>query len=222
MEESQFSLRLPKKIYNLDGVIIGNKKYNLDLLLDKQSRIYTEHISSLNKINYKLASAKEFIAIVTCLFDNKNSEYKKEVEILRKNLKNIIRTDYPFMATGFEYNVDGKKDKIIDNYQLLNQKIEKVDLVGPNGFITELKKEEKLLERLLGTKEIIKVDESFSWLNDSEKGLYLWRLNEKPDEKIIAVARFFADSDRAWFYCYRYPSYSDSSLGVRIVSAKNF
>jgi hypothetical protein len=40
------------------------------------------------------------------------------------------------------------------------------------------------------------------------KNIYFWYPREN------AVARFVANSDGAYLYCYRYPSYSNSSLGV--------
>ena len=63
------------------------------------------------------------------------------------------------------------------------------------------------------------------WLRNSKYCKELGLLNTwefvKQEDKISEnhgyVARFFADSDWAVLFCYRYPQYSDSDLGVRFV-----
>lgn len=219
--KNKFSIELPSKVYKVGGVPIEKKFDSFELLFSADRRTYPEHVSALGKLGYQPASVKIFTFLAMSLFDNRNSEHKEKVEILRKELGDFVVNDYPFMATGFEYNPEGQEDKIIHNYMLPKQEITSVDLVGPDGFVTELKKERKMLEALLGTKEINKADEAYSWIFDNKKRLYLWRFNSKPETKQIRVARFIADSGRAYFGCNRGPAYSDASLGVHFVGTKN-
>ena len=52
------------------------------------------------------------------------------------------------------------------------------------------------------------------WTLLKENNLDIWSFMEQPIKNTENVARFIADSFRAFFYCFSYPSNSNSSLGV--------
>ncbi len=118
-------------------------------------------------------------------------KYPKEIDGLRKFLQSSLN-QHPNTLTRVGYNPQGEIDNIIHNYGTPNEYTLKQNLVGEDGWISDIK-DKKVLKSLLGTDNIKKINEISQWSNNTNT--YIWRLNSKPAQKNEGVVRFDANSD---------------------------
>lgn len=119
-----------------------------------------------------------------------------EAEQLKVFLKKGFRS-YPNTLTRVIYN-SSAKDKVIHNYNTSDQYSLEENVVGPDDWITNIA-DKKVLDSILGTNEINKINQVSQWINRTNS--YLWRLNSKPQKKDERVAGFGAGSGRLGFFC---------------------
>ena len=90
-------------------------------------------------------------------------------------------------------------------------------IVGKDGLITDADtKAQGMLELLTGESDIARANEVYKWMTGKES--YLLRVN--PKQNTERIAGFYADSDGVDLNCVRYPDYSYSALGVKILCAE--
>ena len=142
---------------------------------------------------------------------------QKGANEIRSTVKKFARENWLMALTRINYN-QNTPDKIIHNYKQGNEEYSvDTNFIGQDGNISNLNPT-KELSALLGTDNVKEIGDVFQWLNETPT--YLWRLNSRPDKQDERVARFGASSDRASLNCYRDPSDSYSSLGVRLAREK--
>lgn len=155
-----------------------------------------------------------FYSALERAFDLKDDpNYKTQLEEMRIVLKDFSRVNWLMTLTRIGYASSGK-DTITHNFGLSDKYLLLEDFVGKDGELPA-GSPAKVYQSLLGTKsQIDKIKNVFSWLNETP--VYIWRLNSKPTSVDERVAGFVADSGRAILGCGGVPTYTDSSLGVRL------
>ena len=126
---------------------------------------------------------------------NLRNESPEGAEHLRQFLRESFRK-YPNTLSRIIYN-SSEKDKIIHNYRTSDEYALDSEVVGQDGWITKIP-DKQILESLLGTDNVDKINKVSNWINGTNG--YLWRLNSKPENKEERVVRFGADDN--WFYLY--------------------
>ncbi|MFH1311121.1 MAG: hypothetical protein ABIH65_01815 [Nanoarchaeota archaeon] len=147
-------------------------------------------------------------AIATKGYELRN-ENSLEAEKLRQFLRTGFR-QYPNTLTRIIYN-PSEKDKIIHNYKTSDEYSFDSKVVGPDSFIDKLA-DMNVLEQILGTKDVIKINEVSQWINRTNS--FIWRLNSKPSQKEERVARFVAYGSRLYLDCDGDPLYGDPAFRV--------
>ena len=130
-------------------------------------------------------------------------------EKLRQFLRTGLRR-YPNTLTRAVYASEGN-DKIIHNHKTSDEYSIEGQVVGPNGWLSEMS-DKNVLESLLGTNDVTKINEVSQWINGTDS--YIWRVNSKPKEKIEKVAGLDAGGSRLGFDCYRVPQYECPAFRV--------
>jgi len=138
-------------------------------------------------------------AIITrgYVIKNQNPEASEK---LRQFLGQGFRR-YPGTLTRIAYE-PSEKDKIIHNYKTSDEYSIDTEVVGPDDFVQNIS-DKKVLESLLGTQDIARINEVSQWVNGTNG--YLWRSNSKPEKKEERVAGFYAGDDRFGLDCGRDP-----------------
>ena len=151
-------------------------------------------------------------------FDLKDEKvYKQKVKEMRIVLKDLSRNNWLMTLTRIKYQPKGK-DILVHNFGMKDKYEILEDFVGADGELPA-GSPERVYRNLLGTTDSSdRIKKTFNWLNDTNTS-YIWRVNSKPNSVDERVAWFIAGSDRAYLGCDRYPSGSDSSLGVRFVAS---
>ena len=158
------------------------------------------------KGNPHLTDAPLIWAISTRSYDLRN-ENPEEAERLRQLLKKGFR-QYPNTLTRVIYN-PSEEDKIIHNYNTSGEYSIDANVVGLDGQMESIS-DKNVLESLLGTKDVIKINEVSQWVNGTNS--FIWRLNLKPTNKVEKIVRFYAYACRLDLYCdgdplYGYPAF---------------
>ena len=131
---------------------------------------------------------------------NLKNESPNEAEKLRQFLRQGFR-QFPNTLTRAIYNPSGK-DKIVHNHGTSDEYSSDAEIVGPDGLIAKIP-DKKILESLLGTDDIDKINEVSNWINGTNS--YLWRLNSKPKNKEERVIGFCVGGDGFGLDCGRSP-----------------
>jgi len=153
-------------------------------------------------------------ALFSVLHANRESSFRDEIEQARTFIDENAKARWLATLTRIKYNPQGTIDEVVHDYKTNSVFSLDEDFVGPDEWV-EQTQNTKPYKALLGTDNKDGIVEVYSWLNGVKP--YLFRVNSDPDSTIERVARFVADSSRAFLYCYRIPSYSNASLGVRAV-----
>jgi len=121
-----------------------------------------------------------------------------------KKLRQFLAQSFsrcPNTLTRIAYNPKGN-DKIMHNYGTSDEYSIDELVVGPDRFIQKIP-DQKVLESLLGTQDVAKINEVSQFVNGTNA--YIWRLNSKPTKKEERVARFGADGGRLLLICFGDP-----------------
>jgi len=109
---------------------------------------------------------------------------------------------WPNTLTRVIYNPAGEKDEIIHNYGTSGAYSLFGDIVGLDGWVSDIK-DKLTLKSLLGISDTRKLNRVSNKINSTQ--MYVWRLNSKPSKKDERVVRFNANSDWLDLNAYRYP-----------------
>lgn len=203
-----------RKTTNSDYWTIEDKKGTLELykgLLKPAPQ--AKHVQNyLEGKSPKPISFPEISRLGKALLDNKHPQENEILKFLRESFRNkFILTD-----SGVLYKPGRKKDIVMHDVGLLSEYTKKVNFVGSDRYVE--KDDELALKcstELNSLKEIKEVFEFITGIN----GLYLWRLDSKPDQEDYCVAGFGAGPGRVGLYFCGVPFLSNPSVGVR--SEKN-
>ena len=121
-------------------------------------------------------------------------------EALRRFLKQGFR-QYLNTSTRIVYTSEGS-DRIIHNYGTSDEYSIDEQVVGPDEFVHKLP-DQKVLESLLGTQDVGRINEVSQWVNGTDN--HLWRFNSKPKQREERVARFYAGGYWLYLDCNRNP-----------------
>ena len=201
--------------WTISDVNYRGKIWNIDLsksLLDngnaKTQDEWAEYSKQAKQNNeFYVGDMPLYYAVFTALFNQKD---KPESQEARDFIQEQMREKWLMTLTRIAYQPKGK-DKIIHNYNLLDEYKIRENMVGEDKFIES--GDGLALNAILGTDNINEINQVYQFINGT-KG-YIWRLNFKPKNIDERVARFSADSDGAGLDCYRIPEGSGGLLGVR-------
>ncbi len=191
-----------ESFWTIPGVIYRGKTGTYGLFEQMTPEMNQEQLAELyeqekQKGNPHPTDAPLLWAICTSAFALKNENLETSKK-LRNLLKDSFRT-FPNTLTRIIYNPPGE-DKIIHNYRTSDEYSLDGKVVGLNSWIDEIL-DKNILEKLLGTQDVPKINNVSQWINGSNK--YIWRLNN-PKTKDERVAKFDAFADgRFDFYCDR-------------------
>jgi hypothetical protein len=110
---------------------------------------------------------------------------------LKNYIHNSLRNFWINTLSRVIYNPIGEQDKTIHNYGTSDAYSILRDIVGQDGFITDINNQ-NALESLLKTKDIKKLNEISKSINST--AMYFLRLNSKPKEKDELIVRFGANA----------------------------
>ena len=161
------------------------------------------------------ADSPLYNTLFTALFNRRNEKIAEEI---RKFLKEQFEKNWLTTLTRIKYMPKGL-DKIIHNYNLPDQYIINETIIGLDGYLKDAETNaQPALNAVLGSKKTDEIDDAYKWITG--KDTCIWRLNNKPKKIEERVAGFYADSDGVDLNCVRYPDYSYSALGVKILCAE--
>ncbi len=150
-------------------------------------------------------------SLFTSLFGRRN---EKGTEEIREFLKENFEKHYLTTLTRIKYANKGL-DEVIHNYNMPDQYIIKENIIGSDGYLKDAETNpQPALNAVLGSKDTSEIDDIYKWITGKDSCIL--RLNQKPEKIKERVARFYANSDWAILNCFRNPSLSNSSLGVRL------
>ena len=200
--------QIPEVEYKGETSIYDLAKTLLDNGNAKTQDKWAEHRKIAEPKGYfYLADMPLYHAIFTAAFKQPNSNQKEEI---RRFIQEQIRSKYPITLTRIQYTPKGK-DKIIHNFGTNEQYDLEEYIAGPDRKIES--EDRNALNALLGTDNINEINEVYNWINN--KPIYIWRVNEKPEQIEERVAGFIANSDRFNLNCSGSPQGSYEGLGVR-------
>jgi hypothetical protein len=191
--------------------VIPTEKGDLHLAQELNPAMTQEELAGFTSPEgFRARSMKDYMNVFSAVYDLRNTgnDARNAMLFVRK----AIRAALPNTLTRIRYNPKGK-DTIIHGYKTSEEEKIRVDFVGNDGDITKVLSAEQSLA-LTGRKPE-EVAEIINYINESPA--FAWRLHSKPQSIDERVARFDADSGRAYLDCVRGPDDSDSSLGVRLV-----
>ena len=205
-------IRSIKDYWQIPGVEYKGETSMYDLsktpLATKTQEEHAKHRETVMQNNdFYIGDIPLYHAIFTAAFKQPNSKQKEEI---RRFIQEQIRSKYPITLTRIQYTPKGK-DKIIHNFGTNEQYDLEEYIAGPDRKIES--EDRNALNALLGTDNINEINEVYNWINN--KPIYIWRVNEKPEQIEERVAGFIANSDRFNLNCSGSPQGSYEGLGVR-------
>ncbi|MBI2507535.1 hypothetical protein HYV89_01135 [Candidatus Woesearchaeota archaeon] len=218
-----FSLEDLTDSYRISGINYQNGIYQVDLsksLLEAKTQ--DEHaqaaIESKKTNGFFFHSYPLFHSIASALEQNRNNpRFKEKIEEVRLFIKDAALKNWLTTSTRIIYNPKNEKDIVMHNYKQPEQYLLELDsFIGNDCFITskDAVNVESPLKCLLDTSQSIQeINSVYKWLTDVNA--YLYRVNSDRQEKDERVARFYAESDGVFLYCYGGPRGSNPALGVR-------
>jgi hypothetical protein len=201
--------------FRIPGVVYRGEKGNY-LLFEKmtasmnQKRLAELYESEKQKGNPVPTDAPLIWAIATRAHELKseNSKTPETIERLRQFLETGFRR-YPNTLTRIHYSP--QNDCIVHNVGTSDQYSLEGNVVGPDQGIRDVK-DKGVLEALLGTQDVSKINEVSQWINGTNASL--WRLNSKPKQLNKRVAGFNALDNRLNLDCVRSPRNGDPAFRV--------
>jgi hypothetical protein len=137
-----------------------------------------QHIERLKGKEWKLADAELYNETILALYDNRdNAEQKDLIKKVKEMFANDFRQHYMMTGTRMKWSA-ASPDWAMHDYRQEGQRDIETDLVGPDGWINESSGLEKPISAILGTKELGKTKEAYTWLSGCAP--YLWRFNHGP------------------------------------------
>lgn len=169
---------------------------------DKLSELYERE---KQKGNPHPTDAPLIQAIITRGYDFRNQN-RTQAEKLRDFLQKGFRI-FPNTLTRVSYSPSG--DRVVHNHGTSDEYSINGNVVGPSGWMKYIL-DKRVLESLLGTKDVKKINKVSQWVNGTDS--YLWRLNSKPTQKDERVVGFDADDcglvlDCDWDPLNEYPAF---------------
>ena len=158
-----------------------------------------------------------FYGILRTLYaERNNSKYAAEIAKTQKFLKDTSRARWLMNLSRIKYQPKGKGDDIImHNYGTPDEYQRACDFIGNDEWVKDTTTPIVYSNLLVSSDSPQQINNVFQWLNDTDA--YLCRVNSRSKKKVDErVVWFYADSGRAVLNCYWDPSYSNSSLGVRV------
>ena len=204
--------------WTIEGVSYRGQTHTVDLLktlldngANKTQDEWVEYTKTQKQNNgFYTGDFPLYNSLFTALYERRNEKIAEEI---REFLKEQFKKNWLTTLTRIKYMPKGL-DEIIHNYNLPDQYIINETIIGPDGYLKNAETNaQPALNAVLGSKKTDEIDEIYKWITG--KDTYIWRLNNKPKKIEERVARFSANSVRAYLNCNRNPSGSYSSLGVR-------
>ena len=213
----QITIAQSDGFYSIQGVVYRDGLYTADIskqLLEfsgvKTQKEWAEY-SKLAKENNRFFTPDFplFYSILKAAYSSIDTKTKED---LRKTIKKLSREHVLTTLSSPVYKPNGL-DEIIHNFNMEGRYSNKLNLVGPDGWVKD--SNNNFCQYLLGAKDNNhQINSVFKWLNETDA--YIWRLNQKPEKIEKRVAGFNAYSGGAYLNCNWNPSFSYSSLGVRL------
>jgi len=141
---------------------------------------------------------------------------QKAVQEAQTFIKSQMLAKWLMTLTRIQYKPKGK-DLVIHNYTMPDAYTVDETMVGPDEWVKN-SHTPQAYQALLSADNLHDINAVYQWLTG--KDAYLWRVNSRPRDTEECIARFGANSDGAYLGCGRYPQYSNSGLGVRVVRKK--
>ena len=137
---------------------------------------------------------------------------KPETGKIRDFLQTQFKTKRIMTLTRIKYQTRGL-DKIIHNYKMPNEYLIEDDFVGPDESIKNSNNKQNY-KSLLDSDNLKEINSIYNWI--TEKEIYLSRLNSRPNKEEEKPVKFYAELNYTDLNCFRGPSKSGSSIGVRV------
>ena len=166
-------------IFTISGVVYRGKtetyqlseKMTPEIAQDKLSELYE---TEKQKGNPHPTDAPLIWAIASRAYELRDEA--QESEKLRQFLRQGFR-QCPNTLTRVVYN-HSESDKVIHNHGTSDEYFLNENVVGADGWIKDIS-DKQVLESLIGTQDINKINNVSQWFNDTDSSL--WRLNKKPN-----------------------------------------
>jgi len=162
----------------------------------------------IEKYGLQIPNSQLVWALTERDYELRNSS-PNEAEQLRNFLKQGFRK-YPNTSSRIIYTSQGE-DKVIHNVGTSDEYPLYANVVGVDGLIKDIP-DKKVLESILGTYDVEKINEVSQWVNGTDS--HIWRLNSKPKQEDTRVVGFDALGGRLGFDCYRVLSDEDPAFRV--------
>ncbi len=214
---TRFSLEDLTDFWRINGVNYRNQIGQVDLgKAVLPSKTQDKHASfsqdAISKGQLYVGNTQLYHSLFTILFQNKdNPQFKDKIEETRQFLQESMKNYWLMTLSRIKYTKSGK-DLVIHNYGLQDKFEIQENIVGPDGYITQINPQNEL-KSILGSNDVNEINQVYNWI--TKKDLYLWRLNNKPKENDERVVRLGSDSDMAILYCDWDPDDSSRALAVR-------
>ena len=216
----RFSLENLVDSWMINGVNYRNGIYQVELgkelLENKAQKTQDEWIKytkqAIQNNQFYLGDMQLYHSLFEALFRNKdNAQHKDVIEQARVFLQKTFESYWLMTLSRVKYTKQGQ-DKVTHNYGLQDKLEIQGNIVGADGYITQINPQNEL-NAILGRDDINEINQVYNWITG--KNTYLWRLNSKPKKDDERVVRFYSDSDWSDLVCYRYLDDSGRGLAVR-------
>lgn len=162
---------------------------------------------------FQLPSLLAYTATVQGLHQHQNGAQKKLVGKVRSMLQKDMRDYCMLTSSRILYN-PSSPDKIIHGYGTGKEISFEADFVSANQWVSKNISDLEL-KSLFGTSDADKIVQAYNWF--SEKNLYLWRVNSRPEVLTEKVVWLNISSDRFNLNYYIIPFYNlCRSRGVQV------
>ena len=149
----------------------------------------------VSKEGFRPATTLECFNLFGDMYGLRDSDSGELIEQARQYIQGVMREGGFGTLTDLTYTPKGKKDKIVHGFGKTERPIvQEVNLVGQDGRLSDVLSQEASLAWTGKSPE--EAAELLSYINQTPA--YLWRLNSEPSRNVERVARFSADSGRAY------------------------
>ncbi|MGD9275770.1 MAG: hypothetical protein PVJ67_01205 [Candidatus Pacearchaeota archaeon] len=142
------------------------------------------------KGNPYVPNSEELWSVFTAIANSENPELISRVrdELRGKWIRTLTAIDW----------YSNRNSRVIHNVKTPDAYFKQRKVLGEDGFIHQVKSK-KLLENVLGTNNVKKINSVSQKINQTP--MYQWRINSKPDKKLRTSVELYAGSGRLFLDC---------------------
>lgn len=160
------------RLYNisLEGKI-GTVDISKALLENGASHTQQQWVDCTRECEWKLASGLLYTAAVLALYANRGHSDADQRGLVRQ-IKDTLSTDFRNHWMMTSTRIFCSADEVVHNFGYENERRIKRDTIGLSGLLKENPSFGNVTEALLGSRDCTLINDAYSWLSETQVGLY--------------------------------------------------